>query len=401
MSLNQQLREIIAYGYQHAPALQRIMAEAGLTPADIQSVADLPKIPITSKDRLLQMQRQEPPFGGWLAAPPHQLQRIFVSPGPIFEPEAALEQWDLGALTAIGLGPGDIVLNTFAYHWVSAGLFIDAATRALGATVVPTGPGNTEHILNIMMTLQATGYLGTPSFLKIILDKAEELGVARQDIPLKKCFFSAEPYPPSLRSTFEQQYGMVTAGAYATAELGIVAYDHTGDPSAWKLVRHLIVEIADLETGEPVPPGQPGQVVVTTFNKTYPLVRFGLGDLSAFVGQPDAEGFYTHIKGWLGRVGDAVKVRGMFLHPLQLKQAVARFEETGNVQAIVTRPQTRDYVTLRVELDNAGVDQTTLADEVAAAVSQACRLRVDEVEFVPPGAIETSARVVVDKRDWQ
>jgi phenylacetate-CoA ligase len=398
MTRTERLKEIIKHGYENAPALRRLMDEAGVRPADIQSVADLPKIPVTSKDKLIQMQQENPPFGGWLAAPKKELQHIFVSPGPLFEPD---DEWQPEAFQAVGIDSGDIVINAFAYHMVSAGLLIDAAVRAAGATVVPMGPGNTEAQVDIMLRLGVTGYTGTPSFLKIIFQKAEEMNIDPQDVPLKKAVFSAEPYPPSLRTFFEQDYKMITSQAYATADLGIIAYDRPGE-AALRLAQNMIVEITDPATGQPVPAGEPGEIVVTTFNKTYPLVRYGLGDLSAFVGEPDDEGFYPRIKGWLGRVGDAVKVRGMFLHPLQLKGALAKFEGLGNFQASVTRPDAaRDHVKLRVELKDAAVASPTLGDAVKAAASQACRLTIDEVEFVEAGAIEPSARAVVDERRWE
>ncbi len=400
MSLNKRLRELIAHGYENAPALRQMMEEAGLTPADIQTGADLPKLPITTKDQLAQMQQANPPFGGWVTVPLTELTRIFVSPGPIFEVEGTAEEWDGSAFGAVGIGSDDIILNAFSYHLVSAGLLIDAGIRSMGATVMPTGPGNTEYQVQIMMTLGATGYTGTPSFLKIIFEKAEEMGIARQDIPMKKAVFSAEPYPPSLRAFFEEECGMITSSAYATAELGIVAYDWTGHP-ALKISNDVIIEITDPESGRPVPPGEPGHVVVTRFNPTYPLVRMGLGDLSAFVGEPDEEGYYRYIKGWMGRVGDAIKVRGMFLHPLQMKAAIGKFKALGNAQAIVTRPETRDHVELRIELKDTAVDQNALNEEVKTTVGQACRLKIDVVNFVEAGSIEASARAVVDERSWE
>jgi phenylacetate-CoA ligase len=402
MSRTTRLRQTIAHGYQNAPALRQLMDQAGVTPVDIQSVADLPRIPVTTKDQLAQMQKDNPPFGGWLAIPKQDLKRIYVSPGPLFEPEGEepLEPARLDAFRAAGFGTGDVVLNAFMYHLVPAGLLLDTGLQAVGATVMPSGPGNTDFQIQIMMALGTTGYVGTPSFLKIIFEKAAEMGIPRQAIPIKKALFTAEPYPPSLRAFFEQDYGLHTSQTYATAELGVIAFDRPGEDTM-ELARDLIVEIVDPETGQPVPAGEPGHVVVTTFGKTYPLVRLGTGDLSAFVGQPDDEGLHTHIKGWLGRVGDAVKVRGMFLHPLQLKAALARFEAVGNVQAIVTRPDTRDSVRLRVELKDRSADQAALEEEVRSAASQACRLKIDEVEFVEAGSIDASARIVVDERSWE
>ena len=401
MSRIEQLKNIIAHGYQNAPALRKLMDEAGVTPGDIQSVADLPKIPITTKDQLVQMQQAEPPFGGWLTVPPPQLKRMFISPGPIFDPDGGhpSEAWSAEAFAAIGIGPDDIVLNTFAYTMVPAGLAIDQALQSTGATVLPTGPGNTEPQVNIILNLGVTSYVGTPSFLKIIFEKAADLGVGREAIPIKKALFSAEPYPPSLRTYFEDDYGMITCQAYGTAELGFIAYDKTGE-AALRVATNMIVEIADPETGQPMPAGETGQVVVTTFNETYPLVRLGTGDLSTFVGEIDNEGFHTHIKGWMGRVGDAVKVRGMFLHPLPLKAALAKFAGVGNLQAIVTRPDTRDQVRLRVEFEGSASEQESLREQLRIAASEASRLKVDVVEFVSPGNIEASARVIVDERSW-
>ncbi|MDX1522778.1 MAG: AMP-binding protein, partial [Anaerolineae bacterium] len=244
-----------------------------------------------------------------------------------------------------------------------------------------------------------TGYVGTPSFLKIIFQKAEQMGHDAQAIPIKSALFSAEPYPPSLRTYFEQDYGLITSQAYGTAELGFVAYDKTGE-TALRVAQNMIVEIADPETGQPMPAGEPGQIVVTTFNQTYPLVRLGTGDLSTFVGKVDQEGFHTHIKGWMGRVGDAVKVRGMFLHPMPLKAALGRFAEVGHVQAFVTRPDTRDYVTLNVELTDSSADETALRAAILQAASEASRLKIDQVEFVEPGSIDPGDRPIVDERRW-
>lgn len=402
MLVNDRLRHIVAHGYENAPALRRLMDQTGVTPAEIQTVADLVKIPVTTKDQLVRQQQENPPFGGWLAAPIDRLQRIFISPGPLFEPEGTSpsELWSTEALEVIGLGHGDRVFNTFMYHLVPAGLLIDRALRSIGATVVPSGPGNTEQQVEIMLRLGVTGYVGTPSFLKIMLEKAAAMNVARADIPIKKALFSAEPYPPSMRAFFEQDYGMVTSQAYATAELGVIAYDRPGE-TALKLAANMIVEIVDPETGQPVPPGEPGHVVVTTFNETYPLIRLGTGDLSAYIGEPNEIGLHTHIKGWMGRVGDAVKVRGMFLHPLQLKAAIARFEVLGNVQAIVTRPDTRDLVRLRVELKNVSVDRADLTQAIETTLKETCRLTINQVEFVVPGVIDTSAPTVVDERSWE
>ncbi len=397
MTLAARLQTIIGHAYANASAFTQIMDGAGLAVDDIQSVADLAKIPVTSKDVLIHQQKNNPPFGGWLAVPPTSLRHIFISPGPIFDAQGAEtvgRDAAAEAFQAVGIGPGDIVLNTFLYHLVPAGILLDDGLAAAGATVVPTGPGNTEYQAQIALGLKATGYVGTPSFLKIILDKMAEMKVPKKTIPLKKAFFTAEPYPQSLRNLFEKEYGMVTSQAYATADLGFIAYERPGE-AGMKLSSQLIVEIVDPETGQPLPAGEVGEVVCTTFNETYPLIRLGTGDLSAFTDEHK-----THIKGWMGRAGDAVKVRGMFLHPVQLKGAMVTIAGLGNVQAIVRRPDARDEVTLQVELAGEGADKEALAEQIKAVVGSACRLRVDTVQFVEPGSIPADARTIVDERSW-
>jgi phenylacetate-CoA ligase len=394
---DERLRKIIHHAYQNAPAFRGIMEGVGLKPDDIQSIVDLAKIPVTSKDVLIEQQQTHLPFGGWLAVPPNTLRRIFISPGPIFDAqgnetvnvEAAAE-----AFQAVGIGPGDVVLNTFLYHLVPAGILLDDGLAAAGATVVPTGPGNTDYQAQIALGLRASGYIGTPSFLKIILDKIAEMNVPKAAVPIKKAFFTAEPYPQSLRDLFEGEYGMSTSQAYATADLGFIAYEQPGRPGM-KVSKQLIVEIVNPETGQPVPSGEVGEVVCTTFNETYPLIRLGTGDLSAFTDEHK-----THIRGWMGRVGDAIKVRGMFLHPAQLKGALAAINSLENVQAVVTRPDSRDMLTLKVELADEAADKDTLVEQIKSAVQTACRLRIDQVDFVAPASIAADARMIVDARTW-
>lgn len=397
MTLEERLQKIIRHAYANAPAFSEVMNSAGLKPEDIQSVGDLAEIPVTSKDVLIQQQKENMPFGGWLAVPPNTLRRIFVSPGPIFDAQgeetvgrdAAAE-----AFRAVGIGPGDVVLNTFLYHLVPAGILLDNGLAAAGATVVPTGPGNTEYQAQIALGLNVTGYVGTPSFLKIILDKIAEMKIPKEAVPIKKAFFTAEPYPQSLRSLFEAEYGMVTSQAYATADLGFIAYEQPGQPGM-KISSQLIVEIVDPQTGQPLPPGDVGEIVCTTFNETYPLIRLGTGDLSAFTDENK-----THIKGWMGRAGEAIKVRGMFLHPAQLKGAIATISGAGNVQAIVRRPATRDVVSLKVEFGDLSADKAAIIEQIKSSVGAACRLRIDHVELVAPASIPADARTVVDERSW-
>lgn len=398
-TLDQRLVATVKHAYDHAPAFRQIMDQANLTPADIQGVGDLHRIPITSKDALVQMQQQNPPFGGWLAVPLESLQRIYISPGPLYDPYGANDNEIIApavqAFQANGFAPGDRVLNTFLYHMVPAGLLIDEALRALKTVVVPTGPGSTEAQIKVMMDLNVNAYVGTPSFLAMICDKAAEMGLSADKLPLEKAFFTAEPYPPSLRQRFEHGYGLQTAQAYATADLGFVAYERAG-VEGMLIPDNLIVEVADADTGAAQPDGEVGEVVVTTFSSAYPLIRFGTGDLGVMASDP------KRLMGLVGRSGEAVKVRGMFLHPNQIKLVVQAFPQIKRTAAIVTRPENRDVLTLQIELaDDHGLSNT---DEFAAVVMQAIhekgRLRVDTVKFVQAGEIDPEERMIRDERHW-
>ncbi|MGQ9910638.1 MAG: phenylacetate--CoA ligase family protein [Candidatus Flexifilum sp.] len=395
MSRDAQIRDLVAHAYEHAPTIRRIMQDAGVSPADIQSAADLVKIPVTPKDRLVEFQQADPPFGGFLTVDPASLPRIYISPGPIYDPQPPSENpaAALAPFRAAGFGPGDRALNTFMYHLTPAGLLLDEALRALGVTVIPSGPGNTELQIMMMTALGVTGYVGTPSFLAIILDKAAEMGIPKAAVTIKKAIFSAEPYTPSQRARFEGEYGMTTVSAYGTADLGFLAYTRPGS-DGFHLMESVYVELVDRDSGQPVEPGTPGEVVVTKLEKAYPLIRFGTGDLGVFM--PDGDETVLRL---VGRVGDAIKVRGMFLHPNQLVAAMGRIEAVKHGRAIITRADNRDVVTVQVELkpEHAGAD---VREAVASFVQAFCRLRVDAVEVVEPGVIDPALRLIKDERKW-
>ncbi|MBI5927909.1 MAG: phenylacetate--CoA ligase family protein [Chloroflexi bacterium] len=389
--LDKRLKDHLGYAIDHAPAVQAIFEKAGLRADDVQTVADLQKLPVVSKDHFVEMQQANPPFGGWLGVPMERLQRIYLSPGPIFDPlglddAESFDDVEL-ALSQAGFDKGDIVVNAFLYHMVPAGLFFDEGLRRVGAVTVPMGPGNTETQIKVMLDLKVAGYVGTPSFLAMILDKMTEMGIPKSAIPLKKAFFSAEPYPPSLRAKFEGDYGLKTSQAYATADLGIVAYEVYGE-KGFILPKNLIVELVDPQTGQWVEEGTPGEVVVTSFSKVYPLLRFGTGDMAVMI--PGAGRLF----GLVGRSGEAVKVRGMFLHPNQLRFATASFVGIAGLQAVVTREGTYDHVTLKVaQQAGATVDEEALK----AAIKQVAHLSINAVEFVE--TIE-GQRLIVDERIW-
>jgi len=401
-NFDDRIRELVAHAYQRAPAIQKIMDKAGATPADIRSTADLPKLPVTSKDALVEMHQDNPPFGGFLAMDIDDLPRIYVSPGPIFDPQPPNPDAGeslLAPFKYVGFGKGDRVLNTFMYHLTPAGILLDDALRACGATVLPTGPGNTELQIMMMAKLNVTGFVGQPSYLMTILDKCGEMGIPKEAVTIKKALFSAEPYTPSQRARFEGEYGMKTTSAYGTADLGIVGYTRAG-VVGFCLLDSVFIEIVDPETGQTVPPGEMGEVVATTFNENYPLIRFGTGDLGALAPQPSAEcAGGQQLLGLYGRSGDAVKVRGMFLHPNQLMAARMQFPQIKHIQAIITRPENNDHLKILVEL-NAGADSAGLPEKLIELARAAIRLRVDEVEIVEPGVINPAHRAVKDQRQW-
>jgi phenylacetate-CoA ligase len=401
---NARARELVAHAYAHAPAIKDLMDAAGVTPADITGVDDLHKIPVTSKDRLVELHRTNPPFGGFLAMDIDDLPRIYVSPGPIFDPQPPNPQgWaSLEMFRYVGFGRGDRVLNTFMYHLVPAGILLDEALRGVGATVLPTGPGNTELQIQLMVALKATGFVGQPSYLMTILDKCAEMGIPKEAIPLKKALFSAEPYTPTQRARFEGDYGMKTTSGYGTADLGLIAFT-MGEIQGFCVTENVYMQVCDPQTGAPLPAGEVGEVVVTLYNPSYPLIRFGTGDLGVLAPTPDpATGGRQQLLGLFGRSGEAVKVRGMFMHPNQLRMAFMRY--TGVVagyQAVITRPDNRDNVTLRVALHEGAQGGDALAAELRQAVEVAARLKVDAVEFVTPDALDPNGRTVQDARTWE
>ena len=396
--LDERIRELVSHAYNNAPANQSYMDDAGISPDDIQSAADLSKIPVLNKDQLIEMHQANPPFGGFLTIDPAKLPRIYISPGPIYDPQPPTDNPEalLAPFKYIGIGAGDRVLNTFMYHLTPAGLLLDEAIRACGATVLPTGPGNTGLQIMMAMALGATGFVGQPSYLMTMLDEAAKQGIDADSIPVKKALFSAEPYTPSQRERFEGEYGMKTTSVYGTADLGFMGYTRD-DVQGFCLMDSIYMQIADPKTGELIPAGEIGEIVVTTFNKSYPLIRFGTGDLGALAPESACEGGGQQLLGLYGRSGDAIKVRGMFLHPNQLNMAVQQFPQIERVQVIITRPENKDIVTVNIQLKD-GESGDGVAEKLQSLAQNAVRLRVDAINFVD--AIDANTRTIVDERDW-
>jgi len=397
--LEERMREIIDYAYEKAPAVKERFDKAGIKPKDIRTVKDMEKIPMLRKDDLIALQKESPPFGGYLAVPLDNLERIYQSPGPIFDPQR--KRGFGGGGMGPDFGKGQIVMNTWSYHITPAGLGVDQLLRSMGFTVVPMGTGNTELQVQVMRDLKVHGFVGTPSFLKIIIDKAEDMGYDfKKDFNLKWAMVGGEMGGEALRKLFQEKYGILCMGGdtYATADVGTVA---TGcdKQSGMHITADAIVEIVDPTTGKQLEPGEIGEIVVTPFDEVYPLIRFGTGDLSMMVDEPCGCGRTTpRLPKIMGRSGEAVRVRGMFVHPKQTDETIARFPEIRRYQLVVTRPQNRDEMVLKVELADAAADKEKLKSALDKSFRDTCKVRFDRVEFVAQGIITKSGKQIVDER---
>ncbi|VWX60363.1 Phenylacetate-coenzyme A ligase [Burkholderiales bacterium 8X] len=388
----------IAQAQLGAPALAEILD--GVRPAEVTTREALARLPVTRKSELLALQqarRASDPFGGFSAI--HfgpRMPRVFASPGPIYEPEGeARDYWRTArALHAAGFRGGDLVHNSFSYHMTPAGSIIESGARALGCSVFAGGTGQTEQQVEAIAELRPAGYAGTPSFLKIILEKAAERGIALPS--MTKALVSGEAFPPSLRDWIGQR-GVVGLQCYATADLGLVAYE-TSAREGLVLDEGVIVEIVRPGTGDPVPEGEVGEIVVTTLNPDYPLVRFGTGDLSAVLAGSCPTGrTNTRIKGWLGRADQTTKVRGMFVHPSQVAEVVRRFPELTRARLVVEGEMGDDRMTLRVESD---ATPEGMASRVEEAVRDVTKLRC-RVELVAAGSLPNDGKVIEDARSYR
>ncbi|MFH1484608.1 MAG: AMP-binding protein [Chloroflexota bacterium] len=398
------LSQTLEHAHRNAPAVAAIFAKAGVTPSQIRNVRDLEKLPITRKTDLIELQRANPPYGGFATIPAEDIERVFISPGLIYEPiQHSGIKWFAKSFWAAGFRKGDMVINSFTYHLSPAGILFHEALRDCEATVVPMGTGGTEIQIQTMLDLKATGFVGTPSFLMTVIRKAEEMGHDfRRDFALRRAWFTGEMLPPSLRKTFEEVYQIGTFQAYAVTEPGgAIAYE-CSQKSGMHLMDEYVVEIADPDTGRQLGPLEIGEIVVTpVHNKTWGLVRFGTGDMSSYIAEPCACGRTANrLTGILGRTGDAVKVRGMFVVARQAEQAILSFEQVSAFQLAVRRSGERDEMTLRLELRNENIDKTKLANEVSERFQNVCRIKIDKTEFARKGTIPENSQGIVDERTW-
>ena len=389
---------LIAHAQASSAAAARILA--GLDPATINSRAALSRLPVTRKHELLALQkatRPADPFGGFAAVVRGpRMSRIFASPGPIYEPDVTRpDYWRVGrALWAAGFRAGDLAHNSFSYHMTPGAFMMESGAHAIGCTVFPAGTGQTEQQLLAIADLQPQAYIGTPSFLRILLEKAAEAGADVSSF--KRALVSGEAFPPSLRDWLAQR-GIAAYQCYATADLGLIAYE-TEARQGLVLDEGVIVEIVRPGTGDPVAEGEVGELVVTTLNADYPLIRFGTGDLSAVLPGPCPTGrTNTRIKGWMGRADQTTKIRGMFVHPGQVADIAKRFPEVLKARLVVTGEMANDAMTLKVEADSP---PEGLQSRIGEAIRDVTKLRGD-VEMVSPGSLPNDGVVIQDARSYK
>lgn len=381
----------IAHAKANAPYFGRLLAE--VDPASVRDRGTLATLPVTRKADVPEIQAADPPFGGLCTVPPGGLARIFMSPGPIFEPEAhGRDPWRMArALYASGMRPGDLLHNTFAYHLTPAGSMFETAGHAVGCTVIPAGTGNTEQQVQMIARLRPRAYVGTPDFLKVLIDKADAAGIDASSIRIGHV--TGGPFLPDARA-FYQARDIAVFQSYGTADLGLIAYE---TPARDGLVvdEGVIVEIVRPGTGDPVPDGEVGEVVVTSFSATYPLVRFATGDLSAVLSGVSACGrTNVRLKGWMGRADQTTKIKGMFVHPHHVADVLKRHPEIARARLVVGRADASDTMTLVCESTSPG---DALATAISETLTAATKLR-GAVLFVPVGSLPNDGKVIEDGR---
>jgi phenylacetate-CoA ligase len=363
-----------------------------IDPATIVTRADLARLPVMRKSELPALQKAAPPFGGLISDPIERFGRLFTSPGPIYEPEGRHDDaWRAArGLYAAGFRAGDIVLNTFSYHLTPGGFILDGGARAVGCAVIPAGPGNTEQQLDLIGHLRPTAYTGTPDFLKILLDAAD---AAKREVSIRRAAVSGAAFPPSLQTEMRSR-GIDAYQLYATADLGIVAYE-TPARAGMVVNEDVLIEIVRPGTGDPVPDGEVGEVVVTSFDPHHPWIRLALGDLSAIMpGVSPCGRTNVRIRGWMGRADQTTKVKGMFVRPEQVAEIGQRHPRVGRMRLVVARSGESDAMTLKAESADR---EATLSAAIAETLRAITKLG-GTVELVAPGALPNDGKVIEDTR---
>ncbi len=397
---DQALSRMVRLGYKQSPRLKKMLDSHKINPTKIKTREDLEMLPVTTREKLVEMEMNKPPYAG-LENPALAIDRIFTSPGPVYEPHLSETDYLWArAFFAAGIGPKDIALNAFSYHLVAAGLTFHNGLRKVGATVVPSGTSSSQIQVQLIKDLKVTAYVGTPSFLMSIIEKSKELGFDfRKDFRVRKACFTAEPLLPQLKEKFEKEYGLATYSMYGATEVGDVAYE-CSKKSGWHICEETIVEIVDPATGKNVAPGELGEVVVTRLNDIFFLLRFGTGDLSRFIDQKCSCGRTSRrLAGIAGRVGDAVKVRGLFIAPSQLRMLSGKFEQLP-LQAIVSRSGHEDVLRICVEKSNSTIGTGVWENNFKKAFKDVCTVKIDELEYVEKGTIQADQKMILDSRSW-
>jgi phenylacetate-CoA ligase len=393
-SLMARLPGLVEHAVAKAPGWTRLLA--GVDAKAVSSRKALATLPVLRKGDLKELQQADPPFGGLTTVAPGRMGHLYMSPGPIFDPEGSRDDpWrSCRALWAAGMRPGHVIQNCFGYHLTPGAWMVDLAARKLGCAVIPAGIGQTEQQIEVIRALKPDAYVGTPSFLRIIVEKARETGADISN--LKRALVAAEALPPSLRAWFREQGIDTVLQWYGTADVGLIAYESEA-LEGMILDEDLILEIVRPGTGEPVADGEVGEVVVTSFNPEYPMIRFGTGDLSAVLPGPSPCGrTNVRIRGWLGRADQTTKVRGMFVHPGQVAEIVKRHPEVKRARLVITGAMANDAMTLRCEAEGA---LEGLAARVADTIRDVTKLRGD-VELVAPGSLPNDGKVIEDARKY-
>jgi phenylacetate-CoA ligase len=374
-----------------APGWAKHLAQ--IDPKSVNSRATLAKLPVLRKADVAALQKENPPFGGLNVTTPGKVKRLLMSPGPVFEPQGEGADWygTARACYAAGFRSGDIVHNSFAYHLTPGGFILESGCHALGCAVIPGGVGNTEQQLEAIAHYKPSGYVGTPDFLKILRDSAEKTGKDASSI--KRALVSGAALPASLRVELAKR-GVAVLQCYATAELGVIAYE--SDAREGMIVNEtVIVEIVRPGTGDPVAEGEVGEVVVTSFNSDYPMIRLGTGDLSALMpGMSPCGRSNIRIKGWMGRADQAAKVKGMFVHPKQIAELSSRHPQLERLRLVVGREAEQDTMTLMAE---SATRDAALESAIAASLQSVTKLK-GAVKLVAPGELPNDGKVIADER---
>jgi phenylacetate-CoA ligase len=401
--LKEKLSEILRYGYRYSKAIRSRLDSAGIKPEKIKDLKDLEKLPITKKTDLVTAQKKTPPFGGFGIVPKKGVRRIYFSPGPVFEPGV----WDyedvrwVQALFACGIRKGDVVLNTFNYHLTPLAFMLDESLKKLRASVVPVGPGNLSMQIQLMRQLNVTGFMGTPSLLMSLVEAAEGMSLDPQkDLSLKVAFVGAEMFPESLRQKLEGKLGIFIGQVYGTVDVGCLGYE-CREKKGMHIPEDVMVEIVDTGTGKQLEIGATGEIVATTFSRVFPMIRFATGDLSYLIEDPCPCGRTSPRLGKiLGRTDQVTKVWGIFIHPWQVDEVMARFPWVANYQIVVTRKEYRDEMTVYIELKGEVADQTSLKRRVEKEMEEDLKVK-GQVEFIQRGGIPDRAKKIDDRRIWE